>query len=275
LSRIYKILQFLSIDVALGSVASSILAVKVSGARLPVAYWFILPLCVWIIYTADHLLDALKTKENSTMERHFFHYIHRKTFMFFLVLTCLLSILLIINYLGRTAIFFGVIIVSFIIIYLFLNRFRCQLFTFFPKEIVIALGYMAGTWGIPLLLRYSFLNRTDLFIFVTHFLVILSIPLLYSIYEVDADKTAGFVSFATTFGVKTAEIAVSTLLVISSIFSIVVLFTVHYMSGFILMAMSGSLFVVLLFQNKLGVKDYYRTISDSITFLPFLLLVKL
>jgi 4-hydroxybenzoate polyprenyltransferase len=273
LNRIFKILQLLSIDVAIGGIGSSVLAVKVVNVNLPTFYWIILPLCIWIIYTTDHLLDAFKIKDNATMERHAFHFVNRKTVSIFLMLASLITMWLIMKNLDIQIIVFGIIIFLFILIYLLANFFASKIFKYFPRELIISIGYMAGTWGVPILYKFPFLNRSDLLFFFNHFIIILSIPLLYSIYEYDADVTAGFISFSTTFGIKVTSLIVQFLLMVSTFISALTYFQYQRVFSLIMVLMAAFLFMALYFRKKLAVNENYRTLSDSVNFLPFLLLI--
>lgn len=264
-------MQYLSIDVALGSVGSSVLAAKVVGAKLPWSYWLMLPLCVWIIYTTDHLLDALKLKDRASMGRHRFHYLHIKSIGIFLGLAVLISIVLMLT-LNIHTLVFGMFVYTFLMLYFSITHFRNRFFRVFPRELVVAFGYMVGTWGVPMLSRYLSISKMDYLLLLDHFLIIFSIPLLYAICEYEADIAGGFVSFATAFGIEATSIVVSVSLTIAALLSI---FSFIAMEGFVsivLMLMTLIMAVVFTFRKKLAVENL-RTISDSVPFLPFLLLV--
>lgn len=257
---------------AIGSVGSSVLAVKVTETKLPIAYWFILPLCVWIIYTSDHLLDALKLKDKAVMKRHYFHYVHRRLISIFLILAIFISILLIMK-LDPQIIGFGFIVYFIILGYLLLNHFTNRIFRFFPREFIIALGYMAGTWGIPLLLNGFQFNRMEILFLLNHFLIILSIPLLFSIYEHDADIANNFISFATAFGMKLTKNTFLVLLFISAIFSTISFFVDYNYISLSLLLMTAILFTLVVFRKKFAVDEKYRIIGDSVNYVPFFLLI--
>ena len=259
---------------AIGSLGSSILAVKVIGVKLPILYWLILPLCVLMIYTSDHLLDGLKVKDKATMGRHYFHYLHRKTITVFLVLIAALSMVLIMLNLDNHMIFYGFFIYFIILSYILSNHFVNRIFKFFPRELIITIGYMAGTWGFAFLSKYPSIRHSDILIFIDHFLIILSIPLLYSIYEYDADKRDGFISFATTFGIKITGVIAFIILTISVSVSTVYFILNDLFPALILISMAMCLFTVIIFQKKLSSNENYRIIGDSVNFLPFLLLIK-
>lgn len=258
---------------ALGSIGSSVLAVKTLDVTLPAFYWFILPLSVWVIYTADHLLDALKVREKATMGRHYFHFVHRKTIGIFLGLAVVILIALVFNYLDRSTIIFGVCVSFMIFVYLLSNHFVNRIFRYFPREFFIAIGYTLGTWGLPIICKYPLISRSDLLLFLNNFLIIVSIPLLYSIYEYDADRTAGFISFASSFGVKAAELTVLIVLTISALVSTWSFLFIERGTGFVMVLMTLALIVAVIFRKKFSLNEKYRMIGDSTTFLPFLLLV--
>lgn len=263
----------MSLDVALGSIGSSLLAVNVVGVKMPSAYWFILPLCVWIIYTADHLLDTFKIKDKLLGGRHYFHLRHRKLISVLLFSISLLALALIVMLLNMSVIIFGSCICFLILLYLLLNFWKNTIFKFFPREFIISIGYIAGTWGLPLLAKPSPLHRSGLMVLICYFLIILSIPLLYSIYEYDSDKTSGFISFATTFGIETTGIFVKTLLYSSFFLSGVIFMFFFHTTGFMLIIMTLLLLFAVNFRKTLAHNENYRAICDSINFLPFLFLI--
>lgn len=273
LNHIYKILQYLSVDVAIGSIGSSILAVKVFEVRLPISYWLILPVCVWIIYTSDHLLDALKVKNQAEMGRHYYHFIHRKTISILLGITVIISTILIFQHLDKETIFYGFSLGFLVMAYLLVNHYLSETFRFFPRECIIAFGYMAGTWGVPFLSKYPLITKAQYLFLISYFLIILSIPLLYSIYENKSDMVNGFVSFSTVYGIKITEYSISIILALSVFLSTYSFVLIHKYCYFLLLAMALTLFGVLIFRKNLFFNEKYRTISESLNFLPFILLL--
>ena len=263
----------MSIDVAIGSIGSSVLAVKALEVKMPVMYWLILPLCVWLIYTSDHLLDAIKVKDRASMGRHYFHFVYMKTIGICLVLIGIVSSLLIYNYLDLWTVVFGFSVGLLIVTYLLVNHFFSWIFRYFPREFFIAAGYIAGTWGLPLLTKYPYISRSEAMLFAGNFLIILSIPLLYSIYEYDADKLAGFVSFASGYGIKITQFLVAGLLTMSAILSVWTVLFLQHSIGIVMLIMAMILFAVLFFRKQLSKNEQYRSFADSITLLPFLLLI--
>src|SRR6478609_2759298 len=73
LIKFYRLINILSIDVALGSVCCAAWFAEIFEAALKPYAWMSLGLTVWIIYTADHLLDARKINEPASTKRHRYH----------------------------------------------------------------------------------------------------------------------------------------------------------------------------------------------------------
>ena len=77
IEKLYKYLQILSIDVCLGACISCWMIAHYLEVSLSFWTYAVLACTVWLIYTADHLLDAYKIskqlKEKATTDRHIFH----------------------------------------------------------------------------------------------------------------------------------------------------------------------------------------------------------
>jgi len=259
--------------VAIGSAGSSVLAVKVLNVKLPAAYWFVLPLCVWIIYTADHLLDSIKINNQPETGRHYFHFLYRKVLFFLICLLGILSFILILRIFNKDIIIYGSCLFSIILIYLLSNYFIQKIFKFFPRELFIALGYIAGTWCIPLISAYPEIRFIYFLALFNHFLIIFSIPVIYSIYEYMSDTENNSISFTTSFGIKNAKNFVLFTIIFAIVISTASLLFIHQNFYLILLIMEIILFIILISGEKFSKNEYYRTIADSINYLPFLLLI--
>src|SRR4051812_9177927 len=71
--RYYRIFNLLSLDVALGAVISAAFLGRILHVNILPQGFILLGIVVWLIYTADHLLDAWSMREAATSERHRFH----------------------------------------------------------------------------------------------------------------------------------------------------------------------------------------------------------
>ena len=89
LIKFYRFVNILSIDVALGSVCCAAWFAEILNATLKPYALVSLGLTVWIIYTADHLLDARKIHAPASTERHRYHQ-ENFTLLFYLLLFAVL-----------------------------------------------------------------------------------------------------------------------------------------------------------------------------------------
>lgn len=76
LRSVWRIMNLLSIDVALGAMAGMLFFADLLDVSLPFALYMVLGMAVWSVYTLDHLLDARKTIQPASSERHRFHQKH-------------------------------------------------------------------------------------------------------------------------------------------------------------------------------------------------------
>lgn len=207
------------------------------------------------------------------MDRHYFHFIHKKTIGVYLVFSVILSVILIFMYLDKKTVLFGLVLALSVISYLLLNHYQSKVFRFFPRECLVAVGYITGTWGVPYLYIYPFITRTQYLFLISYFLIILSIPVLYSIFEYKSDLINGFNSFSTVFGIKIVVFSTTVILLLSLFLSTYLFILIHQHSYLLILVMDLILFTVLLFRKRVFINNKYRTISESINFLPFILLL--
>jgi len=70
------VLQHLSLDVVAGVICGAMFAASVTGAAMPAAWWCLLPLATWVVYSTDRLIDARRAGEAAGQQRHRFY--HRR-----------------------------------------------------------------------------------------------------------------------------------------------------------------------------------------------------
>ena len=87
ISGFYKWFQVLSLDVALGAVATAMFVAKQLDVS-PAPYAFTsLGITVWLIYTFDHLLDGQEIKGEALTYRHRYHQRYFFPIIAFMLLT--------------------------------------------------------------------------------------------------------------------------------------------------------------------------------------------
>ena len=134
----YRLLNILSIDVALGAVCSSIWLADYFQVELRIYAYLALGITVWIIYTIDHLMDAKRIPHQAASKRHQFH---QKYFMPLVIITGVFILVdAVLVFFVRESIFYsGVIFSAVIAVYLVFNKWLGHL-----KDFFVALLYSGG-----------------------------------------------------------------------------------------------------------------------------------
>lgn len=142
-----KWINWLSIDVALGTALLSVAIAKEAGQSPEPMPYLLLGFFVWIIYTFDHLFGP----QSHAYERHRFQQRYRGFFkvIFYLSLPlCLVAALVFLDfYEWLTAGISLFILGNYYLMYFLSRHFRM---TFMSKELIIALGFTAGVLTLPL-----------------------------------------------------------------------------------------------------------------------------
>ncbi|RLD33258.1 MAG: hypothetical protein DRI73_05790 [Bacteroidetes bacterium] len=213
--------HLLSIDVILGVLAGAIMAVKITGIHPGLAWWVVLPFSVWWIYLTDHYIDGLRHRELTKNPRHLFFFKNRYTVLLVLIMISLINLVLILVYLPFRIIIFGGIAGLIVILYLAGVKFlKTQNFLVFPKEIIVAILYVAGIWGSLMFYDLSCFNYELLILIIAYFLVTVMNLFIYSFYEEKTDMEDGQITIFTYFGRKKAKIIMIAGLLLSIFFVI-------------------------------------------------------
>ena len=62
--NLLQLFQAFSLDVVIGALAVGLFAIKLLLVRPNPWWWLVLALSVWVVYTADHLIDGFQQKQN-------------------------------------------------------------------------------------------------------------------------------------------------------------------------------------------------------------------
>ena len=202
-----KYIRLLSLDVALGALSCGYAATLIWESEVPPGFFILLPLCVWLIYTLDHLLDAHRLREKAHTERHLFHHIHFRSIGFFWCFLALFGGVSALVFLPAKAIAFGLILCVGVVIHLWLVKMvGDRTSPFLIKEAGVAAVYTAGVWGIPVIttgLSGNFANFSIQWLVVFQFFFLaLANLLIFSWYEQEIDTLDGHTSFVRAIGKK-------------------------------------------------------------------------
>lgn len=182
------------------------MAARITDIHPGFAWWIVLPSSVWWIYLTDHLIDGLKRKGDTQNPRHLFFYRNRILILILLTFLSLANICLILFFLSRELIIFGVVTGSMVLIYLAGVRFiKTDIYYLFPKEMIVALLYTGGIWGSLFFIDIKDFNNDWLIPLIAYFLVTGSNLLIYSFYEQKTDREDKQITIFTAFGESRAK----------------------------------------------------------------------
>ncbi len=198
---IWFYIHVLSLDVCLGVLGSGALATVITGARMKTAWWLLLPLSVWVIYTLDHLLDGKKVGPGSINPRHKFHYDHFKILSILCSIAAFVSALLAFLLLREIVLIGGAILAALAFLHLGIARWGKLRF---GKEFSVALIYSLGVWFGPFLV-VGFRSWTVPVLFFLFFLGAVLNLIMNSLMEADMDSQEGQVYLLGSLSPKLAK----------------------------------------------------------------------
>ncbi|PGH38496.1 MAG: hypothetical protein CRN43_14765 [Candidatus Nephrothrix sp. EaCA] len=264
--RLYRLINWLSIDVMLGAMASAVFFLRISGIALSRAPILLLGLSVWVIYVADHLLDAQHIGQAHTLRHRF----HRRHFMSLLIaLFAVLSVIGVSAFFVRLEILGGGILMMMLVALYFILR----SYFGFIKEIGIALLFCAGVLFPSIADGSSFwklFTRWEVFSFID---IVLINVMIFSWYEYEDDVREGFNSFAVRFGKGVTRYAVNGLFGLQALILWRGLYADFQLYPFlILFSMATALMIVFVFPKYFQLNERFRLLGDSVFLFPIFIL---
>lgn len=189
LSRLKKIIYFLhwgSFDICLGVISLMLPLYFQISIKPTLAWFFILPSSVWLIYFFDHLLDSMKLS-TVISERHVFIQKHQFVFKIIAAIIMIVNTVLVLKYFSFHHLTKSIWILLVCIIYFLLNYFKIK---WFIKEFFAAIIYAGGICFYPYIVNESsFFSQVFVIAFCMQLLVLALINLLQiSIRETNTDK---------------------------------------------------------------------------------------
>lgn len=270
--------QVLSLDITIGSLAVGLFAVQLFDVTADPVWWIILPLAVWTVYTADHLADGFRQKENSSIYRHDFHYRHRKILVPLTALTGTIAVVLAFVFLEPAVIRGGMILSTMILLYLLillLSGKKNNLY--FHKELFIAFAYTAGIFLAPVVWYGHTPGFSKILPVFIIFLLAWVETVMVSFFDFENDLADGNTSFAIWYGKqKTRKILIVVMTIIAVAIFISVLFIKDLKSIYALtieLLMLTVLFPIISRPGNFQKNNLYRWIGESVFWLPALLIL--
>lgn len=244
-----------------------------------ISWYIILAAGVWIVYTTDHLADALKLKRKATAFRHIYHYKYRKILI---PIASILSILTIISawyFLDHRIFFFGLFMGVLVLIYLgFVFVHGRKQSRFIQKEMLVALIYSAGIWGGPMALVNFNLSSVQGMVFFLFLLAAFNNTTLLAWFEYETDRENNLASITTWLGRESTGKLVFITSSISSLYALIwiILFTpdlVELWAMIILLVMNIMMMLILLLKSFMTGKNRYKLWIEGVFWLPVVMIL--
>ncbi len=273
--NLLQLFQAFSLDVVIGALAVGLFAVKLLQVHPNPWWWLVLALSVWVVYTADHLIDGFQQKHAATIFRHRLHYRFRYFFMASLFIVSIFTLVLVLVFLDTRVLLWGIVIGPGALIYLgFIILGRKKGFYFY-KEFFISMFYVIGIWLAPLVWNSKALSLTVILTMVIFVLLVWAEGLLTALYERESDKGDQMQSFCTFYGRQTTRRLVLILLILCVLFSLGLLLLASSlkMEYLVLVIMASVLIAIHRFPAFFQRNERYRTLGELTFWLPFLLLL--
>ncbi len=270
-------MNLLSLDVVAGSLLSGMFAAHVLKTSPGWAYWAVLAISVWIIYTLDHLVDATRLRENAHTPRHLFAYKNINFLVGAIGVLTVLDAYLVLSFMEKEVLFYGLSLGALVLVYfLVLHHASSRQSILVQKEIIVALVYTAGVWGIPVMYAEAF-SAIVLVILVAGFIVLaLMNTLLLAIRDRDTDLLDNHPSFALKMGRIYTRRTVCFLggLVFLISLILMVFLSGEYLAAAIIYGIMATCMMGLSFLSETSDDELlFRLLTELVFWLPGLMLV--
>jgi 4-hydroxybenzoate polyprenyltransferase len=263
--KIYRFLNLVSVDVACGAVVCSAFFAHLFKVQPRPAGLLALGISVWIIYSADHLMDAyLLDREASTM-RHRFHQRYFRPIASLLVLATIVNVILIL-YVRRPILIGGLVLAALIFPYLIVQKYIHPF-----KELLVSVLYSGGVLVPALALHVNPVSLAVMLLVVNFTITALINLIMFSWYEWEQDQIDDRVSIVSLLGKSNTKIVIWVLYLIQ-----IVLFLVVMREGTVpfalltMVVMNAMLLIIFVYPEIFRDDDKYRLVGDSVFILPLL-----
>jgi hypothetical protein len=276
--KIYRYLHFLSIDIVLGALASSCFAARLFGTDPGYVWWITLALTVWLLYTGDHMLDALRHRKKVEREMHYFMLKHRKLVIYSLGVVAVVNFILIINLLDKELFKYALVLAGLVLLFYAMRHvFRRNRVLQIPGEFFVMVLYMAGTWLGPAVAKEGGFEAGHGMIALIFLGILLMNLGVISLYDIKLDSRMGIASLANLLGIKrTRNLLLGTAIAIYLISLLqFLIFDMDRFSQYalILTGMCTILLLVLYYPSRFRKNDYFRLAADAVLMMGFLALL--
>jgi len=264
LVRAYRLFNILSLDVVAGAVVSALFFARVFHVEVRLVGLIALGLTVWIIYTADHLRDAIKIVGEASTERHRFHQVHYRTLMFLTIIALSLNVVAIL-FLKPQVLEWGVVL-SFVVFAYMVAQGSLK----FLKEIFIAILYTCGVLLLSVPVTSVKLSPVHHMLIIQFGVTALANLIMFSWFDREFDQQDKRHSFVTKTGEQVTRMVIWFLLILQPIMTLIQWITdgTLLIPSLIVGCMGVCLLLIFIYRVQLQRNDYYRVLGDAVFFLP-------
>lgn len=275
----YAFLQLLSIDVILGALFSGMMVARLLAVDMPVYWYWVLPLSVWVIYTTDHLMDARRLKDSAHTPRHLFHYQYFKWIVLVWGGSILLCTLYVPWIISTEILYFGLgmgglVLVHLALVWLIGDRIAW----FIHKELGVGAIYAAGVWGAPLALYADTIPIWTWITAMQFFLLALLNLLTFSTYERETDALDQHTSFVRALGERRTRLLIGLLAILIiglGFYAVLISEPTSFLWSVqaVYALMLGTMLWVFFDEKIFRLAERYRLWGDAVFMLPILTLL--
>lgn len=262
-TKFYRKISWLSLDIIVGANLFLAFLGKYYQVNISLNIFIALSVAIWLIYTIDHLVDALIGKRLTP--RRTFHQKHSN------LLILLSGIVLIVGLVNMTflpieIIKAGSILGSICILYLMAVYFFRKLWF---KEILVAIGYSVGLFLAPIVLIGQ-VQWIDMILVLQLCGLALANLLIFSHFEREGDRAEGFGSMALKIqnDIRVIIITLLLLIILSNVMLALYLPSSQFNIQVIYLLMATILLFINTFPSFFTVEERFRVAGDGIFFLP-------
>ena len=259
----YNIIQALSLDVVSGICILSFAIGKYDGITFSWHTLLGLSIAIWLIYTADHLLDAKKIKGEASTFRHSFHKKHRKILLMISVILFLVG-LLNMFYLPHVILYSGLLLGFITGVYFLL----LQKHFFWVKELCVAFIYTIGVFIGPVALSFRILDFTQWMLIPQVFFIAFANLLIFSWFDKVKDKHDGHNSMVLHWGKSRTEQVLKIILATGILSCLTMIAFKHDTPTIIMQVTILMMYIVLAFIFRFyrifRQNDFFRIAGDGI-----------
>ncbi|MFT4522796.1 MAG: 4-hydroxybenzoate polyprenyltransferase [Bacteroidia bacterium] len=266
-----EFLNIFSIPVVLGSVSTAFFFGRYFNAQLSFTFYWVLASTVWLIYTADHLLDGNRLKERAVFLRHVIHHQHRSKFWPALAALAVFNGVISLLFLPRIILFSGAVLLALVFLYFIFTHFFKRLQGLI-KEIFVAVGAVYGMVILPGL--HGNLDLKSSAIVVVMALLNLCNLLIFSYFDFEGDAKNNQLTSATGLGKEKSKVLIYNALGLAfTLFTVYLFVATNKASGIVplvvsILLMLNVLLFLMQFEEKVAKKERYRLYGDLIFLIP-------